>query len=250
MLKLSGIIFLIIFICLGLIILDRVIQKQLELVRLGLAREAKKEQGLPERIGERIVYEVRLGAFKAGRAEFNHLPPVELNGKKTSLITFYTKLTGFNDLEKIYTDPESFLPLRVERDVYAWPTREKISENYDQKNFLLTVTKFKGNKKEEVQFRRNSPIHNAILLPFYVRQTAELKPGWILQANLPTQQFEIRLVNIEEVKVPAGNFQSYHFKSTPNRFEIWISADERRIPLKIKGSGGIGYVMLMKEYSL
>ncbi len=98
--------------------------------------------------------------------------------------------------------------------------------------------------------KKDGPIHNAIMLPFYVRRMDNLGVGWSTIANLPKQRFEIKLVSLEEVVVPAGSFKSYHFISLPEKFELWISADERKIPVKIKGLGGVGYTFVMKEYSL
>ncbi|OGX23387.1 MAG: hypothetical protein A3J51_03175 [Omnitrophica WOR_2 bacterium RIFCSPHIGHO2_02_FULL_45_21] len=210
---------------------------------------AKEEKPI-ERIGEKIVYGVILKKISLGRAVFTHLPHTQINGKKVSLMTFETKLIRFSDLETIYSDTNSFLPLKVERDISSWPIHEKITEHYDQENFILTIRKDKGREKRQVVIRKNSPIHNAIMLPFYVRRQDKLNLGWSMIANLPSQQFEINLVSIEELKVPAGTFKAYRFKSNPDRFEIWLSADERKIPLKIKGAGTLGYTLVMKEYSM
>lgn len=244
--------FLIIFLSAVLVleILNKVIRKGPSFIKPQLPASTAKKPEFPELIGEKIVYDVKLGEINLGKARFNHLAKVQFNGRMVNLITFETKLARFRDMEKIYSDPETFLPLKVERDISVWPKAEKITEDYDQKNFMLTITKIQGKKQEQILFKRDGSIHNAILLPYYVRRTAKLEPGWILKVNLPTQQFEIKLVRMEDLKTPAGTFKSYYFQSTPRRFEIWISADERRIPLKIKGSGGIGYIMVMREYSL
>jgi hypothetical protein len=97
--------------------------------------------------------------------------------------------------------------------------------------------------------KKNEPIHNAVLLPYYIRRIPVLETGQIIIANLPTRRLEIKLVSQEEIKVPAGIFQAYHFSSTPKQIDIWISADERRIPVKIEGAGLLGYSVVMKEYS-
>lgn len=212
--------------------------------------QAAKEEKPIERIGEKIVYGVILGKVSLGRAVFTHLPHTQLDGKRVSLMTFETKLARFSDLETIYSDSNSFLPLKVERNISTWPILEKITEHYDQENFILTIRKSQGRKKGQAVIRKNSPIHNAVILPFYVRMKDELSLGWSMIANLPGQQFEIKLVSLEELKVPAGTFKAYRFESNPKRFEIWLSADERKIPLKIKGAGTFGYTLVMKEYSL
>jgi hypothetical protein len=203
------------------------------------------------RVGEHIVYEVRLGNVSLGKAEFNHLPNTILDDKEVSFMTFETKLVKFRDLEKIYSDPKSYLPLRVERQILNWPFKEKITEEYDQEGYVLKIIKHKGKKVKETVIEKEDVINNAILLPYYVRDTAELKEGYSITARLPTQEFKIELVSKEEVEVPAGKFLAYHFVSDPERFGIWISADSRRIPIKIVGSGGVmGYHLTMKEYSL
>jgi hypothetical protein len=49
------------------------------------------------------------------------------------------------------------------------------------------------------------------------------------------------------VAVPAGKFRAYHFTSAPHKFEIWITADELRLPVKIEGAGGYPYTLMMNK---
>lgn len=199
------------------------------------------------RVGEKIRYDVKIGIARLGSAEFNHVAVTTLAGKPAHLITFKTKLANFDDLEKIYSDAESFLPLKVERSISMWPSKEEIVEDYDQQGFTLTVTKLKGKKESRQVFTGDGPIHNAVIFPYVIRNVPEPAPGWSVLARFAAQQFTIRLVGKEKVVVPAGTFNAWYFKSSPRKFEIWISADEQRIPLKIKGIGG--YTLLMREYT-
>lgn len=201
-------------------------------------------------VGEKITYNVRLGAVSLGKTVFHHLKDLEFKGRPANFITFETKLARFYDLEKIYSDAESFLPLQIERQIKNLFSQENIIENYDQQNFIITITKVKGKKKEQFNIKKEGPIYNAILLPYHVRRIPKLDIGWTLAVQLPTQKFLIKLVSIEDIQVPAGKFRSYRFESSPKKFEIWISADNRRIPVKIKGTGPMGYTMVMQEYSL
>lgn len=211
--------------------------------------DAVKEEGRFERIGEKIVYGVKLGKVSLGQAVFRQLSRAELEGRAVSLMAFETKLVRFSDTEKIYSDRDTFLPLKVERSISNWPLSEQIEEYYDQKEFTLTIIKNNGRKAVPLTIKKDGPIHNAIMLPFYVRRAAKLDIGWSMTVNLPNQRFEMRLSGVEDTLVPAGNFRAYHFESQPKKFEVWISADERRIPLKIKGAGALGYILVMKEYS-
>jgi len=200
--------------------------------------------------GERITYDVRLGMIYLGKAQFNNLPNEQLNGKTLNVMTLETRVTRFTDTEKIYSDIDTFLPARVERDILKLLLREKIIEEYDQIKFAVTITKNSGSKEpEKLVIQKDSPIHNAVLLPYSVRRIPNLEIGKTIIANLPVRRLEIKLVSIEEITVPAGTFKAYHFASTPKQIEIWISADERRIPLKIQSSDLFGYSLVMSGYA-
>ena len=203
----------------------------------------------PDRIGERITYDVMLSGMRVGRAVFHYQAKTELDLKQVNFFTFETKLMRFKDIEKIYGDPETFLPLRVEREISSWPKYEKIIEVYDQEKFSLNIVKTESGKDYKQNFKKDSAIHNAIILPYMIRRIPDLAPGWNFEANLPTQKFKIELTGIEDLKILTGVLKAYHFKSTPERFEIWISADEHKIPLKIRGMSGIGYTLVMREYA-
>lgn len=199
-------------------------------------------------IEEEITYDVILGNFCLGTSVFKSLPKTNFNGKTTNLATFETKLMNFNDSEIIYSDVKTNLPLRVERFISSWLNSEKIVEDYDQENFILTIKKFKDAKEELITIKKGGVINNAVLLPFYVRNLIIFNEGAELNVELPNQEFKVKLMNKEEINVPAGNFVAYRFESMPKNFEIWISADERKIPIKIKKIDGLGYTLVMKEY--
>jgi hypothetical protein len=205
---------------------------------------------IDKNVGEKMAYDVKLGAIGLGKSAFSQVPSVELNGKKLIVMVFETSLARFKDIETIYTDPQTFLPVRVERDILNWFSQEKITEDYNQQDFTVTINKKKGGKTETTVIKKDGPIHNAILLPQYIRRSAKLEANETLIANLPNRRYEIKLVSTEEIKVPAGTFKAYHFKSIPSQIDIWISADERKIPLKIQNNSlTLGYVMLLREYT-
>lgn len=203
----------------------------------------KGEVGIDDYTGESIRY--LISPF--GRSEYNDFGIVDLQGMKVNLVTFTTKVFFFKDTEKIYSYPESLLPYRIERILWG---NEYITEEYDQEKFTVVTRKFKGKKLvNEQTVKASGHIQNAITLPFYLRSRPDLKIGWQFTARLP-EEFRLELVSIEEITVPAGKFQTYHFKSIPDKFEIWVSKNIPRLPVKIQGKGGFKYSLLMKKYSL
>jgi hypothetical protein len=241
---------LVLVVIFGLDMIEMVPEKKLSSAKVAevAAIVPIKKPQFPDRLGEKIIYDVMLGNVKLGTAVFHYQAKSELNSKPANFITFETKVVRFRDSEKIYSDPVTSLPLRVEREISNWPKYEKIIEVYDQEKFSLHIVKTESGHDQELDFKKDAVIHNSILLPYYVRRISDPAVGWNFRANLPTQQFSIELVSIEEIKIAAKTFNAYHFKSTPERFEIWVSADEYKIPLKIKGVSGIGYTLVMREY--
>jgi hypothetical protein len=205
----------------------------------------KKKAKIYNYAGERIQYLIS----PLGKSEYSNLGVVDLNGSQVNLVTFKTKVLFFQDTEKIYSDLESLLPLKIERAISKLWGKEFITEEYDQKEFTVTVRKFKGNKIiYEKKTKAKGPIFNAITLPFYLRGRFDLKIGWHFIARVP-DEFKLELVSIEKIEIPAGKFLAYHFKSIPDKFEIWINKNNPRVPLKIQGKGFFDYVLLMKKYS-
>ena len=193
--------------------------------------------------GEKITYAIS----PFGTAEYNDMGVVLLEGKAVKLVTFKTDTIGFSDLEKIYCDLKTLLPLRVERDISFLFSKEYLIEEYAPETFSLRIKKYVDQRiVNEYSFKAGGPINNAILLPFFLRSIDALEPGQSFTAYLP-DTYKISLVSIDKITVPAGEFNAYHFTSRPQKFEVWISQDADRLPLKIKATGGYDYAMVMEN---
>lgn len=199
--------------------------------------------------GEKITYDIRMGGINLGKAVFQYMPSAEIKGKLLSKVSFSTDLARFKDTEIIYSDPKTLLPVKIDRDIVNWFNKEKITEDYDQENFTVTITKFKGAKQDKLVIQKDSVIQNAILLPHSVRRVAKFDPGYVFPVNLPNRKLQMKLVSLEDIKTDGGTFKAYHFESLPKQIEIWISADKKRIPIKMQGVGAFGYLLVLKEYA-
>ncbi|MCU0666481.1 MAG: DUF3108 domain-containing protein [Candidatus Omnitrophica bacterium] len=197
--------------------------------------------------GEEITYKVEMGIMSLGRCVLKHLRAEEVNGIKANVLLFQTDLVNFHDTERIYLDQESSLPVRVTRKISGF-SDEQITEDYNQKDFTVTISKKTKDQVTTSVLKRTAPVHNPIALPFYLRSIKELSPAWQFTACLPLMDFTLKLTGIEKIRVPAGTFQAYRFESVPRKIKIWITTDKLRIPVKIVGSGVFGYTMLMLSY--
>jgi len=195
---------------------------------------------------ETITY----GISPIGHSEYRDMGIVEFLGRKVNLVIFKTRAGGFEDTEKIYSDPATGMPVEVERYVTKWFGKEYLVEEYDSRKNTLSITKFQhGKKTGGYFFQGKGPIHNAVLLPFCLRKVPGLMVGWSGKIRLP-EEFKVRIVSMEEITVPAGKFKAYHITSIPQKFEIWISNDNLRLPLKIRGLGGLSYTLMMQKRTI
>lgn len=183
-----------------------------------------------------------------GTSVYRDMGLLELRGKPARKVIFSTEVGGFKDTETIYSDPVTWYPFRVERDITMWLHEEDIVEEYNIPANKGAITKFQKGKKIEQYFleAKGGPIHSAILLPFSLRKENNLKVGWSCNIRLP-DEYKVTLSSIEDITVPAGKFRAYHFTSVPSKFEIWITTDSLRLPVKIKGVGGIPYALVMQK---
>ncbi|MBU4477639.1 MAG: hypothetical protein KKH34_00880, partial [Candidatus Omnitrophica bacterium] len=136
--------------------------------------KGKERKEVSSRIGEQIVFDVMLGKVRIGTARYHYVREAKVDGREAYLITFETKAVKFRDQETIYCDRATFLPVLVERKVTQLLKPENIREVYDQRNYTLTITKKRFTEETQV-IKKDGPIHNSILLPFFVRNNSDLK---------------------------------------------------------------------------
>jgi hypothetical protein len=204
------------------------------------------EAGIYPYAGERVMYLIS----PLGRAEYADLGLVDLNGIKVNLLMFRTKVLFVEDIQKIYSDPESLLPYKIDRTISKFWGKEHTIEEYDQKNFTVVIREVKGVKSvNERTIKANGPIQCPVLFSLYLSRYPGLQIGRDFTARIP-DEVKFRLLSIDKIIVPAGRFQAYHFKSIPDKFEIWINKDVPRVPLKIKGKGGLDFALVMNKYNM
>jgi len=190
----------------------------------------------------------------AGKSEYKDCGTVDLNGVKANLVTLKSKILFVEVMENIFYDPESSLPYKTERINSGLWVKEYRTEEYDQKKFTVVIKKFRGKKLvKERMIKSDGPIQNVNTLLFYLRKQPDLRVGWHFSAKALDEfnllKFDLKLLSIDEIAVPAGKFQAYHFKSTPAKFEIWMNKATPQVALRIKIKGVLDCSISMKKYN-
>ena len=226
------------------------------LVFLGIASVSlalAKPPALPFAKGETIVYTIKKMGVKSGETRLVFEGQVEVQGQAAYLINFSADALNFHDHEKIYLDVQTFLPIRVERDV-VWGKKEKIVEHYDQKKHEVRIVKtVKGRTTEQV-IKKDRPMENLYGFIYRYRKEGKFILGDALRMNLPTANVKLKLSKMDKVKLDGvgrgpTDQQTFFMESEPAKYKVWFDTAGKKVPLRIDGAVGFGSTsMVMREY--
>lgn len=203
----------------------------------------------PSNVGEKISYAIRKMNVKAGNATLVFNGPAKLDTRDTMLITFTADGLNFFDEEKIYVDPKTYFPVRVQRDINIWGKKEKITEDYFPGEGRVNITKVAGGKTTQSEIKKPGNIDNIYAFIFRYRRSGTFKLGEELLLKLPTQDVKLKLEEITDIKAADRNYSAFFMKSDPPKYQVWFDASDKKIPLRINGAVGFGSTaMMMTEY--
>jgi len=211
---------------------------------LTLATDETAPAELPLPAGERFEYRVIFKGIRLGQAVMTFLGPVERDGRTLYHVRFETRVPSLHDVEDIYAEPGTWLPVLVDRDIKKFIGGEKLFEIYDQDNAEVRIRRENG---EELVISKNEPLHNPILLTYFFRTRDEKDFARPLDVSLPRMDLTIEYKGVESVETLAGTEEAYHFSSRGGEFDFWLSTGPRRIPLKIEQPGMMGYSLVLEE---
>lgn len=206
-------------------------------------------QQAPFAPGETIVYDIKKLALKVGQAVLVFQGEVSLEGREALLVTLTSKGLNFFDEEKIYLDPRTFLPLRVERDLDIFGKKERIVEHYSSDNGAVRVVKTSGGKTTEQLIQKEHRLENVYGFIYRYRRQGAFFDGERTVVHLPTADVSFMLRGFDTLALPGRQIQAYYVESLPKKYRVWFDTGPARVPLRIDGAVGFGKTaMVMKEY--
>lgn len=205
-------------------------------------------QNLPFSREEKFEYDVKYKGLDIGESTLVFHGLKELGNKKVYYVTFSTNIPSIRDFEELYGDKDTFLPVEVHRTIKKRiGFNDRIKEIYDQKKFRVDITQKSNLRTKEFAIEKDSPIHNAILLIYYYRTRKAFKENERFKVTLPTVDIEVIYSGKETIKTALGEQTAHTFTSDPPKFKLWLTADEKRIPLKIEDPRMLGYSLVIKS---
>lgn len=207
--------------------------------------------------GERLDYKVGYKFVTAGVAAFQvGKEPVYVDGRKCYDIRF--DVASLKSLEFIYKVRDKYRTLVDVDGIFPWRFEQQIREGGFSKDFTATFDQVKNSAiTTEGTFPVPPYIHDIVSAFYYIRthDLSKLKKGdAILLQNFfdrETHELKVLVHGRQQIEVEAGVFNTIVvepiiksgglFKSE-GRILIWLSDDERKIPVKVSSKILIGSI--------
>lgn len=215
-------------------------------------------------VGEMLDYDIDVLTANAARMEVETLPkqgsvtPVRVRIKTN---TFFNKVRKVRAEAKSYLNPKTLRPARYYED--AWEDAEhKVADvNFHPVGQGPQVVSIKyvtdphpNDRMVEVFGRYGHDALDELGAVYYIR-SLDLKPGLPICFDVYAMRHMFRVwgkvEGLEKVSTPAGEFEAFHISGTAARLDnpafqrelhVWISNDDKRIPLGALGGIDLGPV--------
>jgi hypothetical protein len=214
-------------------------------------------------VGERLVFDVSYAFVTAGEAEMSIPEYDTIAGNLCYKVQFKVNSTPsfswiyeVRDRYETFLDVKGIFPWRFEQHVKEGSYRRDFEANFDQYNHVANTSKGK--------FPIPPYVHDIVSAFYYVR-TADFshsRPGERIHLHNfykdSTYALDVKYIGRQTVEVKAGTFKTIIiepmvkegglFKSE-GRILIWLSDDERKIPVKVSTEVLIGSINAeLREY--
>jgi hypothetical protein len=201
------------------------------------------------RIGEKLTFSIQYGFVRAGTAELEVRPG---DGDGSWILTSRARTNSFFDVffkvrdeVRSWVDPETMETLRFEKTLSEGKFQDEETILFDRGR---NVAVYDDGKEAVLTDEARD-----VLAAFYHLRSQRLPIGERVpvayHASKKNWSIEVRIGKAEMVEVPAGKFRCVCiepflksvgvFKQT-GRLRIWVTADERRMPVKLESKVTFG----------
>ena len=210
------------------------------------------EHAFPFHAGEKLILQVRWGFIPAGEAVLEILPVETLNEVKSCHFVMISKTYPFIDLfYKVRDRIDSYVDLGMTHSILY-------KEQKSGRSKKDVVVDFNWDKREAVYSKNGTKRRLISILPgsfdplsvFYAFRIHELTEGLVIKAPVTDGKKCVmgtaRVIKREKIGVAGRIYDTYlvepdleHIggvfeKSKKAKLQIWVTADKRRIPVRIK----------------
>lgn len=204
--------------------------------------------------GERLSFEVSYGFLTAAEAFMNVSPaPYMINGRECYEVSLETNSRSSFDV--VYKVRDSYKSFIDKQGIFPWRFEQHIRENDYKRDFEANFVQdsmkvyTKVNFADDKSFTASEFYFQDLISAFYYARTLDWKTkkeGDVVSFYYfykdAFQNLDIRFEGREEVDVEAGEFRTLvikpilkeGFTSRTSDILIWLTDDERKVPVKVK----------------
>ncbi|MBW1866845.1 MAG: DUF3108 domain-containing protein [Deltaproteobacteria bacterium] len=227
-----------------------------------LQAEVAGESRIPFHTGEKLTFELKWEVIPAGKAVLEVFPNQTINAIETRHFGMRVKTNKFVDVfYKVREQLDTYTDVGLHHSVLytekhiAGNTKKDLIVSFDWDRHTAQYTNF-GKKRKPITI---PPGTFDPLAAFYFSRRADLYPGGVIQRPITDGKKCVfstaRVIKKEQITVPAGTFETYLIepelkdvggvfkKSKHAKIQLWITADSRRMPVKIKSRVVVGSFM-------
>ncbi|MEQ6124991.1 DUF3108 domain-containing protein [Pseudotenacibaculum sp. MALMAid0570] len=213
----------------------------------------------PYKSGEWLEYKMSYSGFlKAGTATLE-LKETLLDGKKVFYAKGFGKTSTFvgwffkvRDTYESYFDKEDSKPYLFKRDVNEGGHIIKRDTKFDHKNKIATIHDYKYKTVKQAEI---GDVQDMISTFYYLRniKTDTLKSGDEISLDMffdsKTFPFKLKFLGTEILKTRFGKIKTLKFRpivqagrvfKENESVTIWVTADDNKIPIKLKAALAVG----------
>lgn len=216
------------------------------------------EKRFPFSPGEKLTFQVRWAFIPAGEAVLEVLPLETVNTVRSYHFVMTAKTYEYIDLIYMVRDRmDSYTDAGMTRSILykkvkKGRSRKDVVVNFDWKKQQVQYSNF-GKKMDPVSILPGSFDPLSV---FYAFRLHELKENTVIKAPVTDGKKSVigkaRVIKREKITVPSGVYDTYlvepdleHiggvFKKSKNaKLQIWVTADKRRIPVRVKSKVMVG----------
>jgi len=217
------------------------------------------EENLPFRPGEKLTFRLKWSFIPAGEVVLAVLPIEIIDGQPSYHFAMTARTNSFVDAfykvrDRIdaYTDIGMTHTVLYRKKQHEGSTRRDVVVSFDwEKNEALYTTA--TDEREPIAIQPGS--FDPLSVFYYVRLSGMKENGTIERPVTDGKKCVIgtaRIVRRETLKLPSGTYDTYLLepdlrhvggvfrKSKNAKIELWVTADHRKLPVKIKSKVAVG----------
>lgn len=219
------------------------------------------DKGLPFSIGEKIEYSIRWQMIRAGTATFKILPFTAVNGEKAYHFILRAKSNRYIDrLYKLRLQMDGFSDIRLDQSllykkIQSGKENKDVTVQFDWETKTATYSNF-GKKRDpiSISLKTLDPVSCFYKIRSLYFETDQVLSFPVTNGKKCFVQ-EGRVMAKEMISISAGTFDTYriipqvnHFsgvfkKSKNPKVTLWVTADDKKIPVRIKVKVFIGSII-------